>query len=400
MADNITGPLSLLAGILSLPKAWNDERSRAILNNQLLQNLSKEGQQVPQLPVPSEFPGTHVPVLGSILSGVGTAGQILGTALGNAPRPPTFDTPLLAMMMSNQRFNIGQENTADYRKSLMDFRGQTEADRKQEAADRLKESQRHDEEIEKLRQEGLQTGPKNEIELFQKDPKAFGDFERAKAAAAGERAEAIQQTKPVGVPKTMVGAYLQEGQQMGLTGPDLTNYVVGRQASAQKTFAEAKTAALTSATRTMTEAAPGVIDLANKVEDSLGKIETGPFASRWQEFSAGKIGAPNPDFTTYRTNVDLLQTLLLRMHVGARGGQQLLGQFKEMLSYGTQSPENMRAALEAIKSYAGDLQERGKAAGVGGQAPIPNPTSGNVPPAPTGGGGSGSLDDLLKQYGH
>ncbi len=114
----------------------------------------------------------------------------------------------------------------------------------------------------------------------------------------------------------------------------------------------------TAATRTMSEAAPKVLDLVNRVSQLVDAQEKtlGPAASRWNEFMAGKVGAPNADFTKLRTDVGLLQTALMRMHVGARGGEQMMEHFRDLIDTSKQSPENLRAALEEIKSYAEAVQ--------------------------------------------
>lgn len=67
---------------------------------------------------------------------------------------------------------------------------------------------------------------------------------------------------------------------------------------------------------------------------------------------AGKVGAPNPEFTKLRTDVGLLTTKLMRMHVGARGGELMMQHFQNLIDSGKQSPENMRAALDEIDQYA------------------------------------------------
>lgn len=156
----------------------------------------------------------------------------------------------------------------------------------------------------------------------------------------------------------------------------------------------AKQQALTNTTKTMVEAAPKVLHLADRVEQDLSKISAGPFASRYQEFMSGRIGAPNPEFTAYRTNVDLLQTLLMRMHVGARGSEGMLAHFANMINAGTQSPENMRAALQQIRLYAEDVEAAGKPKGVtlpGGKptAAEPKPVEGS---GTTSGGNEFSVD--------
>lgn len=120
---------------------------------------------------------------------------------------------------------------------------------------------------------------------------------------------------------------------------------------------------LTATTQGMKEAAPKVLDLIDRIDPMVTAQQKslGPLAGRWSEFMAGKVGAPNPEFTKLRTDVDLLQTLLLRMHVGARGGQQMLEKFKGMIDSGKQSPENLHAALSEIREYANDVLKEGPA---------------------------------------
>jgi hypothetical protein len=117
----------------------------------------------------------------------------------------------------------------------------------------------------------------------------------------------------------------------------------------------------TSQTRAMAEAAPKVIDLANRSEQLIDRQikSLGPAASRWNEFMAGKIGAPNPEFTKLRTNIGLLQTALMRMHVGARGGEQIMEHFAGLIDSSKQDPQNLKAALDEIKLYAEEVGKSG-----------------------------------------
>lgn len=125
----------------------------------------------------------------------------------------------------------------------------------------------------------------------------------------------------------------------------------------------------TSQTRTMAETAPKVLDLAARVEQLVDQQAKtlGPAASRWNEFMAGKVGAPNPEFTKLRTDVGLLQTALMRMHVGARGGEQMMQHFQSLIDTSKQSPENLKAALEEITAYAKAVQSEGHKGGGEGQ---------------------------------
>lgn len=144
-----------------------------------------------------------------------------------------------------------------------------------------------------------------------------------------------------------------------------------------------------SSTRTMVANAPGVIDLANRVNQLIDQQvqSLGPAAGRWNEFMSGRIGAPNPQFRQLQTDVKLLKTKLMRMHVGARGGEYIMKSFDDMLDAGKDSPENLKAALTEITSYANDLQHEAQSGqlSIGGQgrqpaAPTPNAT----PPRPAG----------------
>lgn len=112
----------------------------------------------------------------------------------------------------------------------------------------------------------------------------------------------------------------------------------------------------TTQTRQMAEAAPKVLDFISKIEPLIDQQvkSLGPASSRWSEFMAGKIGAPNPEFTKLRTNMILLQSTLMRMHT-QRGSEYMLKHFSELINYAKQSPENMKAALGEIKSYAQSL---------------------------------------------
>lgn len=111
-------------------------------------------------------------------------------------------------------------------------------------------------------------------------------------------------------------------------------------------------ATTTAATRTMKEAAPKVRALIDETEKALAATTTGPFAGRWKEIMAGKVGEPDENFINLRTNAQLLATLMMRMHVGARGSEGMLAHFKDLFANAAQSPENFRTTLRVAKKYA------------------------------------------------
>ncbi len=132
----------------------------------------------------------------------------------------------------------------------------------------------------------------------------------------------------------------------------------------------------TAATRSMIEVAPRVVDFVDRATQLIdaNEKELGPLSGRWSEFTAGKIGLKNQGYTQLRTNLGLLETALMRMHVGARGGQQIMEHFHDLINGATQDPDNLRAALGEIRDYAMRMQTERPS----GAAPPPGAT----PPPP------------------
>ena len=57
------------------------------------------------------------------------------------------------------------------------------------------------------------------------------------------------------------------------------------------------------------------------------------------------------------------------MHFGARSSEGMVQRLEEILGTGQQSPENVRAALDAIRDYATELQTMRQRTTVGGAGP-------------------------------
>jgi len=128
----------------------------------------------------------------------------------------------------------------------------------------------------------------------------------------------------------------------------------------------------TAATRQMAEKAPRVLEFADHINNLLAENERafGPLAGRMNQLMTGKIGLPGADYVAIRTNMDLLATALMQMHVGQRGGEHMLDHFNKLLGGAEQDPENIRAALSEITRYAGFVSQEGKrGANSGGGAP-------------------------------
>lgn len=122
----------------------------------------------------------------------------------------------------------------------------------------------------------------------------------------------------------------------------------------------------TTATRTMVESAPKVLYFVNKQLAAIDALEKkfGPMAGRKAEFLANKIGLPGNGVSQYKTNNGLLETSLMKMHVGARGSEGMMEHFHNLIGGMNQDPSNARESLEAIKDYAQEVIAQGKAAGM------------------------------------
>src|SRR5205807_968841 len=92
---------------------------------------------------------------------------------------------------------------------------------------------------------------------------------------------------------------------------------VAQAAEREKRVQLVKQVVLTSPTRTMIETAPGVLKLADRVQRDMLRVQTGPFAGRWQELWAGRIGEADPDFIKLRGDITLLPACQ-RYGVGGR----------------------------------------------------------------------------------
>lgn len=80
-----------------------------------------------------------------------------------------------------------------------------------------------------------------------------------------------------------------------------------------------------------------------------GKIGTA--ASRWNDFMAGKVGEGDPDFQALRTNMGLLATKLMQVHVGARGSHEMLEHFQNLADYRIADASTLGSALKSEYRY-------------------------------------------------
>jgi hypothetical protein len=107
--------------------------------------------------------------------------------------------------------------------------------------------------------------------------------------------------------------------------------------------------------KVMQQSVPSVLTLLQQARTDMKNVELGPAAGRWQEGWSGKIGAAAPSFRKLKTDIGLLQTRLMKMHVGARGSDTLLAHFQEMGNASKDAPENLQAFLDTVETYANEV---------------------------------------------
>lgn len=133
----------------------------------------------------------------------------------------------------------------------------------------------------------------------------------------------------------------------------------------------------TSATRSMIEKAPSVIEFVDKLGPQIDAAvkQLGPGQGRWSDFVVGKVGQKDLGLTRLRTNIQLLTTRLMNMHVGAKGSTEIMDHFKALIDSSKQDPENLKAALGEIRDYAETVRKEGGVADVRrGATPASTPT--------------------------
>jgi hypothetical protein len=165
----------------------------------------------------------------------------------------------------------------------------------------------------------------------------------------------------------------QRGREKNETTIQAANIGATSRENVAKTRAAGVGQTLTSNTRTMMETAPKVIALAEKLEALIKKNqdEIGPGEGRLNELLTGKVGADNPEFVKIRTDAGLLSTLVMRMHLGARGGSQAMAYFRDLFANSAQTPGNYLAALGELRDYANIVKgtKEGENVVIGREAP-------------------------------
>lgn len=144
----------------------------------------------------------------------------------------------------------------------------------------------------------------------------------------------------------------------------------------------------TSTTRSSAEFATSILPHITEMRDLIKQADEkgyiGPASGRiYNQFMAGKVGSTGNDdadrlLGKLRAMDSLLKTGAMRVHFGARGGQNMYEHFSELLNSGKQSASMLNGSLDTLENFMTGY------ASAGGMEPNPAPSEPmpNTPPAP------------------
>jgi hypothetical protein len=112
---------------------------------------------------------------------------------------------------------------------------------------------------------------------------------------------------------------------------------------------------LTASTRQLGETADSIVP---KIDQTIKKLDNpkfvanlGPAMGRWNEFLTGKYGSNDPELAQLRATLGLLQTGVMRAHVGARGGEGLLDKFEGLIDGKKMDAATLKGSLTGIREF-------------------------------------------------
>jgi len=138
---------------------------------------------------------------------------------------------------------------------------------------------------------------------------------------------------------------------------------------------------------TVVAMAPEVLSRIDALAPKLGPIE-----GRWNEFMQGKVGSDDPDFAALRSDLLMFSSGVALAHAQGRLPENLRLEFDHAINSPKQTPENLKATINAMLPWLQKMQQQGQ----------PNPARGESSPArpsgvpdnyqwnPQGNGGKGS----------
>jgi len=121
----------------------------------------------------------------------------------------------------------------------------------------------------------------------------------------------------------------------------------------------------------------GLISNVEKDIAAFSPEELSAIGARWNEFTAGKLGAASDQrYTALRTDTKLLSTALMQAHVGSKGSEQIMEHFSNLADAGKMDGDTLKTAIATEKRYVTEkaMLPKGTPAG---QPVQPQQTSGH-----------------------
>ncbi len=117
----------------------------------------------------------------------------------------------------------------------------------------------------------------------------------------------------------------------------------------------------------MKQMAPSVHNLITSTRVTLEKAKTqlGPASGRLASFIAERVGAGDPEYIALAANLELVPTIVGKMHFGARAPVEVINRFRAHVDPGHMAAENIIATLDAWDLYAeGESQKQFTPSGI------------------------------------
>ena len=105
--------------------------------------------------------------------------------------------------------------------------------------------------------------------------------------------------------------------------------------------------------------------------------QMGPEMGRWNDFMQGKIGTDNPQFAALRSDLLMMSSAVALAHAQGRLPENLREEFDKAINAPKQTPENLKATIQAMVPWLQQVQSQGEHAN-GTQPQVGVPKDGDV----------------------
>jgi hypothetical protein len=106
---------------------------------------------------------------------------------------------------------------------------------------------------------------------------------------------------------------------------------------------------------TVVAMAPEVLSRIDALAPKLGPIE-----GRWNEYMQGKVGSDDPDFAALRSDLLMMSSAVALAHAQGRLPENLREEFDRAINAPKQTPENLKATINAMLPWLQQMQSQGQ----------------------------------------